>query len=1540
MLNLSSDANNVYATGYWFGGTGNFEGVMAADANTGVIKWLADCHGDTYDSSPANGIVYAVSHWHYCTNIGGFPDTNPRKAWYRANAMTVEAKGDVAPNGQGGYYDFSAFKAPRAWSTGSRPSTSGTFTGQSQGGWTTEANSEYVVQGGEFPKVNGTAQQGLVRFAVAPIAPKKQGPRLAAPDTNPTLLNIGNGSVRVKWATNWDRDDQVLSYEVQRQGTASPIYTTTATSQFWNRPSLSFTDTTTVPGTTYNYRISATDPDGNRVNSAYVSIKPTTGTSSYVSQVIADGAADYCRMSTTGSYPDYVGNLDLTAGTGATVNAGGAVNGDPDGSATFNGTEAGTSGAAATTVPGPQTFSAEAWFNTTSTSGGKILGFGNAGSGQSGSYDRHVYMDNSGRILFGVYPNSVQTVQSAAGFNDGQWHHVVAQLSSSGMALYIDGLKVATNAGVTSAQTYDGTWRIGGDNISGWTNQPSSFFFGGSIDEVAIYPTVLTAAQIRDHFTKSGRTVDIPAAPTDPYGVSVYNDNPTLFWRLNDASGTTAKDVSPNKQDGQFAGGVTYGQTSPVAEAAGKAVAFNGADATVASKTVFNNPTLYSEELWFKTTTTNGGKLIGFGNAQSGTSGNYDRHVYMETNGQVTFGVWTGFTNTATSAKSYNDGVWHHMVATQSPTAGMRLYLDGQLAGTNGQTGSQSYSGYWRVGGDSNWCCQPWFNGTIDEVAVYDSALTPARVFAHYEASPAAVNTAPTAAFTSTCTEGACAFDGTGSSDTDGTVASYAWTFGDGDSSTEAAPAHGYNATGSYTVTLTVTDNKGATNQLQKTVNVTVPPANVAPNAVIVNTCNELDCTFDGSTSIDPDGSIDAYLWNFGDGTTSTQASPTHTYGADGTYTVSLKVTDNRQGTNTVTKQVIVKANVKPVASFTSSCTDLVCGFNSSASNDPDGTITAVSWNFGDGSTETTDTNPTHTFAAPGTYNVKLTVTDDHNATTSKTTAVAVTVNAAPVAAFSTNCSALTCAPNGSASSDSDGTIASYSWTYGDGTDPVTGAVPPAHTYNTAGTYDITLTVTDNKGLTNTLVKTVTVTLPPNVPPTAAFTSSCSELTCTFDGNGSSDSDGQVSGFAWDFSDGVSANVATPSHTFSAAGTYPVKLTVTDDRGGSTSLTKNVVVSLVVNQPPVASFTATCTALTCAVNGSASNDPDGSIASYGWDFGDGSNATGVTASRTYTAAGTYDIKLTVTDNKGSSTSKTTSVTVSAAANQAPTASFTASASGLIGSFDASASSDPDGTVASYAWEFGDGSTGTGKTPTRTYAGTGTYAVKLTVTDNAGATKSVTKSIVVGTNPIAKDAFDRSVTRWGNADTGGTYTYSGTTFASNGSRGTMRLATAGAGATATLGGVSQRDVNLVTDISVDKLTTGGGTYVTVMSRKSGNTDYRAKVQFMSTGALRLNLSRSVGGVVTSLRDVNITGITYGADDVIRLRFTATGNGSTALAAKVWKPGTAEPATAQATATDTTASLQAAGSVALDGYLSGSTTNAPHTIGFDNLLVTAN
>lgn len=342
-------------------------------------------------------------------------------------------------------------------------------------------------------------------------------------------------------------------------------------------------------------------------------------------------------------------------------------------------------------------------------------------------------------------------------------------------------------------------------------------------------------------------------------------------------------------------------------------------------------------------------------------------------------------------------------------------------------------------------------------------------------AGTAPANQPPLAAFSWSCSGRTCTFTN-GSTDPDGSIAGYSWTFGDGASSAAQNPSHTYAAAGTYTVTLTATDNDGAEDTTSRSVGVTDP--NQPPVATFTFSCSALACGFT-STSGDPDGTISAYTWAFGDGATSTVQSPSHTYATGGTRSVTLTVTDNQGATASVSQNVTVTAaNQPPVASFTFNCSALTCSFMSTSS-DPDGTIGAYSWAFGDGATSTAQ-SPSHTYATGGTRTVTLTVTDNQGGATSTSRSVTVTApNQPPTASFWFSCSGLTCGFN-STSSDPDGAIASHNWSLGDGASA--GAPNPSHTYGASGTYTVTLTVTDNQGATSAMSQNVTVNAPPPPP--------------------------------------------------------------------------------------------------------------------------------------------------------------------------------------------------------------------------------------------------------------------------------------------------------------------------------------------------------------------------------------------------------------------------------------------------------------------------
>ncbi len=285
------------------------------------------------------------------------------------------------------------------------------------------------------------------------------------------------------------------------------------------------------------------------------------------------------------------------------------------------------------------------------------------------------------------------------------------------------------------------------------------------------------------------------------YEKAVLKDNPLHYWPLNEAAGgSTATDIS-GAENGTVGTSVTPGAPGAITGDPGTAYRYNGLDSasTVSTQTQRVGMKIFSLEAWFKTTTTTGGKIIGWGTKSSGNSGNSDRMIYMGRTGKVYFGVYPLAYKTVNSTAAYNNGAWHHAVATLGPD-GMQLYVDGALVGSDPNTrAAQVNSGYWRVGGDymSNWPDNPpltsYFAGDIDNAAVYNYPLAASQVSAH-AAVPA--NAAPTASFTAATNDLTVAVDAAASGDADGYLASYAWTFGDGGTASGRTASHTYADSG------------------------------------------------------------------------------------------------------------------------------------------------------------------------------------------------------------------------------------------------------------------------------------------------------------------------------------------------------------------------------------------------------------------------------------------------------------------------------------------------------------------------------------------------------------------------------------------------------------------------------------------------------------------------------------------------------------------------------------------------------------------------
>lgn len=544
-------------------------------------------------------------------------------------------------------------------------------------------------------------------------------------------------------------------------------------------------------------------------------------------------------------------------------------------------------------------------------------------------------------------------------------------------------------------------------------------------------------------------------------------------------------------------------------------------------------------------------------------------------------------------------------------------------------------------------------------------------------------------------------------------VTSYLWDFGDGTTSPAATPLHTYPVQGSYTVSLTITTSTGCTETFS------------LPNAIVVGRVPTVDftaspnpvCTFGTVqfTSIFNEG--DTWLWNFGDGTTSTLQNPTHQYTDTISYDITLTVTNNGCPV-TLTKTAFVKAK-PPIAGFSyvNDCLNRKGFLFTDTSKGATGWL----WSFGDGATSTAQ-NPTHTYAAFGTYTVSLTATNGACSNTKTITLNVLDISPSFTANIRVACK--TAAINFTAISANLANIVAYNWNFSNGT-PSTAQNPQA-VYTAAGNYTTTLVTTDVYGCKDTSVQNNYIRIN---GPTARFTipndQGCKGFTAQFGNQSQSDGINPITLYQWYFGDGTSqtlANASPPQHIYATAGAYVPKLVVTDALGCKDSTTYP---SIVVVSSPKAAFNSFDT-LTCLGSPVQFNNTSAAAgATYTWYFGDGTTAATVNPTHVYTDTGSYNIKLVLVQN-----SCADSITVNKYITIKKTiASFNVSDSiGGCTPFEVLFTNTSQFYTSS-AWQLGNG-TSTANNPSQVYNTAGTYNIKLTVTGRGGCTDTAIKTIII------------------------------------------------------------------------------------------------------------------------------------------------------------------------------------------------------------------
>lgn len=623
----------------------------------------------------------------------------------------------------------------------------------------------------------------------------------------------------------------------------------------------------------------------------------------------------------------------------------------------------------------------------------------------------------------------------------------------------------------------------------------------------------------------------------------------------------------------------------------------------------------------------------------------------------------------------------------------------------NTSTGATSY--LWNFGdGNTSTATSPSY--TYTQPGSYNVSLIATSVAGCSDTifQPITIYPKPVAdfSFVSACPNSPVSFSNN-SSIAGGTL-NYFWVFGDGNTDGTASPSNVYVNEGTYNVQLIAVSNFGCDDTVTKPVTVHSVPV---PYFNVANVCFGTPSVFQNTSTI-ANGNI-TYVWNFGDGTTSNNPTPTKNYNAQGNYSVTLTATSNNGCIASVSKQHQVFQ--QPVAGF---IVDNVClGDTAYFTNTTFGTSVTFQWSFGNGFFSAA-ANPKHVYTAAGTYNVRLISTNLSGC--ADTFFRNITVYPTPVVAFTGNnvCEGETINFNNLTSISSG--VLNYAWNFGDGTTSIN--AQPTKTYTASGNYLVTLIATSNNGCNDTLAQSFAVF--PNSTADFSVTNVCDGDTVFFTNN----STGNISTYTWSFGDGNTSTDIQPAHLYNAPGTYQVQL-ITDNGNCADTITKSVT----VYATPVTAF---ATANSCLGTPTVFNNQSAisnGVMNFNWSFGDGFTSINTSPTHTYLNEGIYTVRLIATSNNNCVDTSTLNVSIYAQPKANIVVNNICFGTAVVFGNGTTPIADTD-----FTWYFGDGNTSNDLAPTHSYASAGTYTVSLVAENIDGCKDSVSTTVTVYPQPEA------------------------------------------------------------------------------------------------------------------------------------------------------------------------------------------------------------